>query len=235
MTARPAELELLAEHEDQAAKVLFVCTGNVCRSPVAELVLRSQVDESVTVLSAGTRAQNDQPISEPMATVLGENDVCAADASSEPLTESLIRLSDLILTMTVAHRAKVVSLVPSAVRRTFTLLEFARLVGAINLEEALGHSDAERIQRLIPLAIAQRAKLSVQRFNDDVRDPVNRGRSANRKAFQEISQAVTTITTGLNRTDVATTQVGASNLWFWSRARRDLRRSTPALLHEMSS
>lgn len=196
MTPELSEHDPLANQE--TVTVLIVCTGNICRSPVAELLLRDQVDDSVTIISAGTRARNGQPIAEPMATVLRMQSFRMPSVSSQPLNEALIQRSSLILTMTTAHRAEVVSVAPSAIRRTFTVLEFARLAAAVESETVHGTSDAARIRNLVPLAIAQRAKLSAQRPNNDVRDPLNRSRATNRKVFRILEQAITTITTTLH-------------------------------------
>ena len=107
--------------------ILAVCTGNICRSPAVERLLASQLAPSVSVSSAGTHALVGHPISEPMATLLRQAAVEPEPFEARRLSEQMVKESDLILAMTRAQRGLVVELWPAAVRRTFTLREFARL------------------------------------------------------------------------------------------------------------
>ena len=183
---------------DHLLNVLVVCTANTCRSPVAELLLRRTLDPTVAIGSAGTHAGVGQPLLSSMAEVLAERSLAPPRASSRPITVPLIERAALILTLTASHRAAVVTLVPSAVRRTFTLREFERLVTAHGADPSLGLTDAERLRALIPLAVAQRAAVAATRQHDDVDDPVGRSRAAHRRSFAEIDAAVRAITTTLH-------------------------------------
>lgn len=108
------------------ASVLVVCTGNVCRSPAAELLLSSRLGGAgVRVASAGTRALVGEPVHPPMAGLLREAGVDPAAFVARDLRPEELRSADLVLTMTRAQRSAVATLVPGAVRRTFLLLELA--------------------------------------------------------------------------------------------------------------
>ncbi len=93
-------------------RIMFVCTGNTCRSPMAEGALRvllsSKLPEgAVEVLSSGTSAAIGYPAT---MYAIEASKIWNADISkheSQPLTESLIEKSDLILTMTASHLKKV--------------------------------------------------------------------------------------------------------------------------------
>src|SRR6476469_7218382 len=114
--------------DDDRFAILCVCTGNICRSPVAERLLAARLGPSVEVSSAGTFGVVDAPIAKPMARRLRSVGVSADSFAARRLLGSTARSADLILAMTKAHRSEVVELAPAVVRRSFTLLEFARLL-----------------------------------------------------------------------------------------------------------
>jgi protein-tyrosine-phosphatase len=109
--------------------ILFVCTGNICRSPLAEVLLRSllspRASEFSTVSSAGTGAMDGMRASESSVRVAREHGLDLSAHRSTPLTRRLIDDSDLILTMSAEHRRAVLAISPAARDRTFVLGAFA--------------------------------------------------------------------------------------------------------------
>lgn len=109
-------------------RVLLVCTGNTCRSPLAEVLLRRALGgtpaENVTVSSAGTGALGGEPASEGSYLVALENGLDLADHRARPVTRELVAESDLILTMSRGHLRKVQDL--GGAGKSHLLGEFAR-------------------------------------------------------------------------------------------------------------
>ena len=112
--------------------ILAVCTGNVCRSPAVERLLAAKLGPTVTVRSAGTHALVGHPISDPMAALLTDSGIEPDSFEARRLSENMLKEANLVLTMTRAQRGLVVELWPPAVRRTFTLREFARLLSLVD-------------------------------------------------------------------------------------------------------
>lgn len=176
--------------------ILCVCTGNVCRSPAAERLLARALGPTVTVSSAGTHALVSQPFSPPMDQLVEEGGADAADFQARLLTAPLLRTADLVLGMAREHRAVAVDLFPAAVRRSFTLREYARLLGQIDPELLPAGTPAERARASLPLAAAQRQRSVAT--EDDVADPYRRAETAYAQAFADIEQAVRSIAEVLN-------------------------------------
>jgi protein-tyrosine-phosphatase len=113
-------------------KILLVCTGNTCRSPLAEAMLRRALKEEgvegVEVSSAGTGAWIGEPVSEGSYLVGLERGLDLASHRARLLGEKLVTESDLILTMARGHRKKLEALGAGA--KTALLGEYAGLAGA---------------------------------------------------------------------------------------------------------
>ncbi|GAA6527725.1 low molecular weight phosphatase family protein [Intrasporangium sp. DVR] len=172
--------------------VLTVCTGNICRSPAAErLIRRVWVDDApgVEVVSGGTDAMVGDPIHISMAHLLEQSGAYSGEFCAQLLTPTLVEGADLVLGMTRRHRSAAVALAPSATGRAFTLRELARLVvdGAAEFEPA--DDRAESLRRVVELASSRRRAV-LDPSLDDIADPYGRELHAYHVAFTQIAEAV---------------------------------------------
>jgi len=145
--------------------VLFVCTGNICRSPTAERVTRAFAVKHglsrLTASSAGTRAVVGYGMEPTAAEVLRTLGGDPKGFRARQLSPANVDDADLILTMTTRHRDKVLAASPRAMRRTFTLLEAGRLLECLAGAETV----AQR------LAQARGQQTHGERV-DDIVDPI---------------------------------------------------------------
>ncbi|AKL93722.1 protein-tyrosine-phosphatase YwlE [Clostridium aceticum] len=119
--------------------ILFVCTGNTCRSSMAEALLKDLLEkyglENVRVLSAGTAAVKGDRASRASVEIMRERDLCLQEHRARPLTKALIEEADLILTMTANHKKTVLDMLPEAREKVYTLKEYVN--GGEKMEDVL--------------------------------------------------------------------------------------------------
>ena len=123
-------------------KILTVCTGNICRSPIAEGILRSifQADPFRTVASAGTHAVAGNPATEFAILASREKGVDIAGHSARLLDNRLVSSSDVILCMEPSHAEWVLSLDSSVCERVYNLADFSGAKQVERIEDPYGCS-----------------------------------------------------------------------------------------------
>lgn len=162
--------------------VLTVCTGNLCRSRLAELVLAQRFADvsEIQLRSAGTRAAPGRLMPEEareIAGFLGVVDIRTHRARQ--VNEDSLSGADLVLVMAREHRRAVVELHPRIVRRTFTIRELASLAAVTRDDEivsegAIPSADrATRLRAAIGAAARRRSRRRTPDLpsDDDVIDP----------------------------------------------------------------
>jgi protein-tyrosine phosphatase len=157
--------------------VLFVCTANVCRSPMAEYVMRHELARSADpavagwrVESAGVDAKVGAPIHPFAAQALSMIGVEVGESLAQQVTPDLIERSRLVLTASRWHRSMVVEESPGAVRRSFTIRQFARMcVAGARLDEV---APAHDLDSLLEIAMRGRTNLQPTTDDDGIGDPI---------------------------------------------------------------
>ncbi|MEH7074380.1 low molecular weight protein arginine phosphatase [Neobacillus drentensis] len=104
-------------------RILFVCTGNTCRSPMAEAILKNKEMDAIEVRSAGIYAANGSEASAHAKKVLDDKGI-AHNHRSSLLTRNEIEWADLILTMTSSHKMAILQQYPQVSKKVFTLKEY---------------------------------------------------------------------------------------------------------------
>ncbi len=169
--------------------VLAICTANICRSPMMELLLRDRLDESrFELASAGVQGRTGHAMDSTSEMELMRFGLSAGSFRSQPFSGHLVHAADLVLTATRAHRARVLEEEPRALRWTFTLLEFAALCEMV--------TDDVTAPDLVRAAAARRQDF---RGDPDVADPYRRSPKVHRETADQILGAVDTIAARLGR------------------------------------
>ena len=188
---------------DQHFEILIVCHANICRSPMAERLARKSVMDRLgehatafRVTSAGTHAWSNAAMHPFAAEVLREHGADPTGFLSRRLTESLVRRAGLVLTATRRQRSDCVAMDPSAVRRTFTLLQFGRYAAALRPADlAATWPPRDRLQKMIEAVSVIRGQLPVPPANeDDLADPVQSPIEVFRRSAAEIGSVVDLMT-----------------------------------------
>ena len=177
--------------------VLFVCTGNICRSPTAERLLATRLADPgpVTVTSAGTSGLVGYAMDGPSAAVLRELGGDPAGHVGRQLTAPMVEGASLVLAAQAAHRSGVLALAPMAFRRTFTMREFARLGAGLG-DLARPSLDALH-ERVRAVARLRGVVDPVEPAQDDIGDPFGAPIEVVRMAGQQVADAVDEIIVAL--------------------------------------
>ncbi len=167
--------------------VLFVCEGNLCRSPIAEQLFNSRVpaDAATRARSAGLGALVGQPMEAFCQQALSELGTSPAQHRAARLSVDMAREAALVLTAEAGQRERILRTLPSAHRRTFALKEFLRLGRTLT-----GPPPEPMPQRVARVAAVRGTIEPPQLGADDIRDPYRQPIEAARQCATEVSAAI---------------------------------------------
>jgi protein-tyrosine phosphatase len=160
------------------ASILVVCTGNVCRSPIAAGVLRSELErrfgpDAPEVASAGIGAWERSPATPEAVDAAAERGFDISTHRGRQLARPFVEDADLVVAMATDHSKAVVEAVPEAAAKTFTLKELVRLVEALPAA-AVDHQDpgATLAARAAEADRLRGEGFEGAPFDEDVADPI---------------------------------------------------------------
>jgi protein-tyrosine phosphatase len=193
-------------------QILMVCTGNICRSPVMERLLAARLKTQLApadagrfvVSSGGTWGMAGAPMSEDAAELLAALGGDPAGFSARDLAVPMLESADLILTAAAEHGALILDAAPELADRTYTLREFARLLGGLTSAEVdrlVADGDVtDRMRAIVASALDRREARSPREalsatdyVDDDIPDPYGRDRAAYSRATDQIDAALTVV------------------------------------------
>ena len=179
--------------------VLFVCTGNICRSPIAEGIFRQLLGnrKDIEVASAGVHAVRGQPPSLYAVQVCEEEGVDISSLRSQPLTAALVDRATHIFAMTGAHLETIQMLFPDGAEKSFLVREFEEpdttvwrdVPDPIGLGRDVYEVCASTIKNALPsvLAFVEQSELA----------PTSRGRRASAYLMSDLPHPIETGAGGL--------------------------------------
>jgi protein-tyrosine phosphatase len=165
-------------------EILVVCHANICRSPMVERLARRALGPDVAVHSAGTHAWHGAAMHPYTEQVLAERGADTATFESRPLTAGMLAQADLVLAAAREQRAACVTLLPAAVRRTFTLRQFGRLAAAAPAGAGMA-ALLDEVRGVFGQPVGP--------DEDDLADPVGRPVEAFRTCADEIERVLAVI------------------------------------------
>ena len=177
---------------------MFVCTGNICRSPMAERMTQGALvsrlgptADAFEVTSAGTRGLEGRAMEPNAQDTLQERGADPRGFVARQLTERMVEGADIVLCATRSHRSEVVTMSPRGLKRTFTIRELGRLTADLTPADIAGPTVREMGATLVERAVARRGlRPGGKPTNDDINDPYLQELDAFRTCAQLIADAM---------------------------------------------
>ena len=181
-----------ARPDGPVARILVVCTGNICRSPLAAALLARhalRLDAAVEVTSAGVHGLTGEPATVDMCAEATSRGLDLSPHRAAVADRQLVADADLVIAMTDRHRTQLARIAPRAKERVFTLKELVRLSASVP-PPPRGGALRERLDRLVRAAHHARALTVAPSEGEDVADPYGGSLEGYRRCADEIEQLV---------------------------------------------
>lgn len=171
-------------------KVLFICTGNICRSPMGELLL-PQFMPDLESDSAGTRGLVAHEIAPNSKRLLDQHGIDSSSFRAKRVTPQIAQGSDLILCFEHEQRKEIAVIAPTAVRKTFLINDFANMCVYCKEQGYMGGNiRQEKLESVIDNASMIRPMIP---DTNNVEDPIGKDFAVYQAAYNEICKALQTI------------------------------------------
>ena len=180
-------------------RVLFVCTGNICRSPIAHGLLVDRAarlgDGAIEVRSSGTWGRTGSPATPEAVAAAGQLGIDIERHRSSRFTDELARWADLVVTMTTEQAEEVRELSPDAASKTFTLKELVAILRT--LPPADTRLTRETLLDRVSEADRVRSSDHVPPIDLDVADPLGLSETVYRAVASELEGLVDELVRGI--------------------------------------
>ncbi|OZG68567.1 arsenate reductase/protein-tyrosine-phosphatase family protein [Bifidobacterium eulemuris] len=172
--------------------IMFVCTGNICRSPMGELLTRRYLERTtVQVSSAGTQGLESHAIDPSSKYLMNAVGIDTTSFRSRRLTRQMAESADLILCFEKRQRADIVTLAPNANRYTFLLTDFANMCEYCAKDNLVkGTTIQDRLRSVISASTLIRPMLPV---SQNIADPHRQSFDKFQLAAEQTNAALRTI------------------------------------------
>ncbi len=192
------------------ASILVVCTGNVCRSPLAEGFLRHVLDQrsapsSIDVTSAGTMGWEGSAADRLSVEAGAERGIDISGHTARSFSTSDVRNADVVLGMAPEHVGAVIRDVPEAEHKTFTMKGFVRLLEALP-PAGSGDPRAVLVARVLDADALRGSGFGGDAADEDIADPLGRPIDAFRSVAAELEEWCGRLADGLFGRAPATTR-----------------------------
>lgn len=128
--------------ETGAKSFLFICTGNICRSPVAEYLFRKELNKlqisGIEIKSAGLLDLGSRPADSEMIAIGKDHEIDLTAHQSRQVTLKMITDADIVFVMEIGHQEALTKLAPEADEKTLLLSIFDYIHNGLNINDPLG-------------------------------------------------------------------------------------------------